>query len=92
MLTIMHRHDDGSETLYEAQAVTRLSQEDEPSPPSLGNVILRGCPLEIGPGPGAQRDNDGNIQLHFGARSSRGVAPMAFVMNESGATVATYRL
>lgn len=91
MLTVMHRHDDGTETLYQAEAVTRFCV-DEPTIPALGNVILRGCPEGLAVGPGATTDLGGNIQIQYGCRSSRGFDPMVFVMNEKGATVATYRL
>ena len=91
MLTVLHRHDDGSETLYSANVVTR--------DPIVGDqildgsdVILRGVPAGQEHGPGARRACDDMVVLQAGCRSSGGVLPMVFVMNAQGSTVARYTL
>lgn len=94
MLTVLHRHDDGSETLYCATVVTRERVEgDGPTAPAQpADVTLRGVPKGQEYGPGAIRLDNDMIVLRSGCRSSSGITPMAFVMNAHGATVARYTL
>lgn len=88
MLTVMHRHEDGTETLYEAASVSRLSDQ-EPTVPPLGDIELRGCAGSLVCGPGAEDRGDGVVVI--GSRVvGDGVPPAVFVMNRFGATVARY--
>lgn len=92
MLTVMHRHDDGTETLYEAASVSRVCDGEASCPPT-GAVILRGCPGDgLVTGPGATSGLNGEIRIDAGCRSQLGMDPRVFVMNHMGSTVADYRL
>lgn len=92
MLTVKHRHDDGTETLYEAATVSRVC-DGEASCPPCGDVVLRGCPGDgFNTGPGAVSGPGCEIRIGAGSRSANGMDPRVFVMNRFGATVADYRL
>lgn len=88
MLTVLHRHDDGSETLYCARTVTKNPERPE----AYADVFLNGVPEGSEHGPGGDRISPDTIVLRGGCRSSLGITPMAFVMNAQGATVARYTL
>lgn len=77
MFTVLHRGPDGSETLYEAETVTRFPPEGEESIPPLGKIALSGVRLDNCP------DTSITLALEkpFGA---------VFVMNRFGATVARH--
>lgn len=102
MLTVMHRHNDGTETLYQAQSVRR-ENGGTPSIPPSGDVILTGAP-DSGPtlygGPGAHHEGEGMIRISPRFFATEGGTEHAglfdestvFVMNRFGATVARYHL
>lgn len=96
MFTVLHRHDTGTETLYNATVVSREPDGGGPiEPRNPSNVILRGVPRGQQHGPGATRPTDDMIVLKAGNRSgdkSKGWTPAVFVMNAAGATVARYYL
>lgn len=93
MLTVLHRHDDGTETIYQCQSVSRECR-DAPTVPPSGDVILRGVPDPefLYGGPGSCWEGEGRIRIASGARSACGMDPMIFVMNRHGATVARHYL
>jgi hypothetical protein len=96
MLTVLHRHNDGTETLYEAKAVKRESTGVAVIP-ALGDVILMGVPDVDGPagcsGPGACREADGVIRISKRFFSEDGFDnARVWVMNQHGATVGQHLL
>ena len=87
MLTIKHIDTDGSERIYTAERVKVIQGK------GLGDD---GIFLDLDEGPccssDAGRPSFKDV-IHFPrARSSEDTTPMVYVMNQSGATVATYRL
>lgn len=99
MLTVMHRHNDGTETIYEAKSVTRESQ-GEAVIPALGDVILRGTMggLEekdglMAGGPGTCWEGGGVLRISEKYFTKGGFNnARVFVMNRHGATVASHCL
>jgi hypothetical protein len=77
MLTILLRHADGSEELFEAEKLHRLNPPDTECVPAMGTFIAHGVVLS-----GVPSDYfEFAIGGPFGA---------VFVMNENGSTVARY--
>lgn len=77
MLTILFRHSDGSEQLFEAETLHRLNDVDDACVPARGKFLAHGVEMS-----GVPSDYfEFEIAEPFGA---------VFVMNEKGATVARY--
>lgn len=102
MLTIMHRHNDGTETLYQAQSVKR-ENGGTPSIPPCGDIVLTGVPdwkENAYGGPGVYHEGEGMIRISRRFFATEGGTEHAglfdeawvFVMNRFGATVARYHL
>jgi hypothetical protein len=99
MLTVMHRHNDGTETIYEARTVTRESTGPAVMP-AYGDVILRGVVAEpeekdglfVGT-PGTRWEGHGILRISEKYFTKDGFDnARVFVMNRHGATVASHCL
>lgn len=77
MLTVLHRHKDGSEKIFMAESVWRTSRDGEECVPAQGGFIAHG--VQDGGAPSDYLQFD--IEAPFGA---------VFVMNNEGQTVARY--
>lgn len=78
MFTVLHRGPDGSETLYQAETVSRFQREGEQCVPAMGSIGISGAKC------------DG---IPLGASITLALEPpfgAVFVMNEGGSTVARW--
>lgn len=99
MLTVMHRHNDGTETIYEVKAVTRENPGPDAAIPALGDVVLRGVTCEpekdehfVGY-PGACWEGNATLRISEKYFTKDGFNnARVFVMNRHGATVASHCL
>ena len=97
MLTVMHRHNDGTETIYEATSVTRETL-GEPTIPPWGDIVVHGTSQDGAPsytfvGLGACCEDNGRVRISAKWMDPKGFdESMVFVMNRFGQTVARHRM